>query len=116
MPVRDRIGSHAADVAEFLDIRRPPDVDSDVWAVEVAAAVLAGVPGAGTLDIEPLADENEGRIALGVFALIATAALAASVGSFGEATGVFGTSPCDEVIRLGMGDYAFSQCVSDLFE
>lgn len=106
----------AADAAEFLDIRRPPCVDSDVWAVEVAAAVLVGVPGAGTLDIEQLANEDEGRLALGIFALIILAASTSSMGSFGGGTGVFDTSPCDEVIRLGMGDYAFSQCVSDLFE
>ena len=103
----------AADAAEFLDIRRPPPVAPDVWAVEVAAAVLVGVPGAGPLDIEPLADESEGAIALGTFALVALGALAATGRLAGDAAGttVFGDSLCDDAESA----YWYSQCVSDLF-
>lgn len=99
--------------AEFLDIRRPPSVDSDVWAVEVAAGVLAGVPGAGPLDIEPMADEREGVIALGAFALVAAGLLSWSVSAIGDATGVWGSTPCDEVNFESA--WAYSQCVADLF-
>ena len=93
-------------------MRRPPQVDADVWAVEVAAALLVGVPGAGPLDIEPMADDAEGRWALAFFALIASAALYVSISTLGDATGVWGFSPCDEVAESG---WAYSQCVSDLF-
>ena len=103
----------AANCAEFLDIRRPLDVDSDVWAVDVAAGVLAGVPGAGPLDIEPLADEREGTLALAAFALVVVVVLSWSVGVVGDATGAFGSTPCDEVNFESA--WAYSQCVADLF-
>lgn len=102
----------AADTAAFLDVRRPPQVCADAWAAEVALSVLSGVPGAGALDIEPLTDESEGRIAFVLFALVAAAVLGASVSLLGDATGVWGVSVCDEV---GESGWAYSQCVSDLF-
>ena len=103
----------AMNVAEFADIRRPPLVDPDVWAVEVASRVLVGVPGAGPLDIEPLADEREGVVALVVFSLVSAAVLSLSVSALGDATGVWGVSLCDEVGTSGT--FAYDQCVSDLF-
>lgn len=103
----------AQNTAEFADIRRPPSVDPDVWAVDVANRVLVGVPGAGPLDIEPLTDDREGPIALGLFALVVVAVLSVSVSVVGDATGVWGTSLCDEVGVVG--DFAYNQCVSDIF-
>jgi len=102
----------AADVAEYLDVRRPAQVAEDVWAVEVASAVLVGVPGAGPLDIEPLADTTEGVAALGAFAFVAACALAVSVRTLGDETGVFGATLCDEV---GESAWAYTQCVADVF-
>lgn len=104
----------AANVAEFLDIRRPPQVEPDVWAVEVAAAVLVGVPGAGPLDIDPLQDESEGAIALGAFAIIVAATLAVSARVIGDGTGVFGSSLCDEVLSESL--MVYTQCISDVFD
>ena len=111
----------AQDVATFLDFRRPESVDPDAWAEEVRARVLSGVPGAGSLDIEPMADEREGLVALVAFAAIMTAALSASlaIGLGGDhgATGLageWGASVCDEVGSPG-DDWGYSQCVSDLY-
>ena len=76
--------------------------------------MLAGVPGAGSLDIEPLADEREGVVALGAFGLIAVAALAASLQLGGATGGSVGLPPqCDE---LADSAYGYLQCVSDVFE
>ena len=83
-----------------------------MWAVEVVAAILVGVPGAGALDIEPLADEREGALALAAFALVVASVLAVSVSLGDSGTGAFGASACDEV---GESAYWYSQCVSDLF-
>ena len=102
----------AADLAEFLDLRRPPAVDSDDWAAEVAASALAGVPGAGVLDIEPLADERESTIALAAFALVVVGAVSFTVASVGGGSEGFGETLCDE---LGATSAGYSQCVSDLF-
>lgn len=103
----------ATNLAEWMDIRRPLEVDPDEWASEVSATVLAGVPGAGPLDIEPMADSAEGALALGLFALVAAGALATSINVLGVGTGVFGYSFCDEVAGGNMLDY--TQCVSDVF-
>ena len=43
------------------------------WAARVRARVLAGVPGAGVLDVEPMDPEDGGRepaVALAAFALV----------------------------------------------
>ena len=104
----------AANVAEFLDVtRRPPEVDYDEWASAVASRVLSGVPGAGALDIEPLADGSEGTTALILFGLISAVAVSTSILTLGGATGVFGHSVCDAV--AGDSPYWYDQCVSDLF-
>ena len=110
----------AQNTAEFLDIRRPPQCDSDEWAVEVAAAVLVGVPGAGTLEVEPLEDEREGTVAIVAFGLIAIAALSFSVRLLGDesGTGQWGASLCDELDSMSgvtLSAYAYAQCVSDMF-
>ena len=80
----------------------------------MSARVLARVPGAGVLDIEPSADDREGVVALAAFAVVSAAALAWSfVALSGESgTGVFTTSICDEV---GASDAWYNQCVSDIF-
>ena len=117
----------AQDVAEYLDVaRRPDDVDPDEWAASVRARVLAGVPGAGVLDVEPMDPEDGGRepaVALAAFALV-TGVAAVAVAGFvsGEATGVsFGdnvnSAICDEMMAsLGSTrSQDYSQCVSDLF-
>ena len=116
-----------ATVAEYLDVaRRPDDVDPDEWAASVRARVLAGVPGAGVLDVEPMDPEDGGRepaVALVAFALV-TGVAAVAVAGFvsGEATGVsFGdnvnSAICDEMMAsLGSTrSQDYSQCVSDLF-
>ena len=110
----------AQDVATFLDFRRPARADPDEWAEQVRARVLSGVPGAGTLDIEPMADEREGLVALVGFAVLMSTALTASLalglggdhGAVGLA-GEWGASVCDEI--GSPGDWGYSQCVSDLY-
>ena len=117
----------AQDVAEYLDVaRRPDDVAPEEWAATVRARVLAGVPGAGVLDVEPMDPEDGGRepaVALAAFALV-TGVAAVAVAGFvsGEATGVsFGdnvnSAICDEMMAsLGSTrSQDYSQCVSDLF-
>ena len=107
----------AQDLAMFLDLRRPDSVDSEDWASEVRARVLSGVPGAGALDIEPLADEREGTVALGAFAAITVGAMSAfllsAAGGEAAAGQVFGESICDEIVSRNSRDYI--QCVSDLY-
>jgi hypothetical protein len=110
----------AQDVATFLDFRRPASADPDAWAGQVRARVLSGVPGAGPLDIEPMADEREGLVALTGFAVLMSVALAASlaIGLGGDhgATGLageWGASVCDEI--GSPGDMGYNQCVSDLY-
>lgn len=103
----------AQDVATFLDFHRPSDVDPDEWAAQVKARVLAGVPGAGELDIDPMEDENEGVVALSAFALVS---LVASTFFFNQLGGdaistPFTTALCDEV--AGTADWG--QCVSDMY-
>lgn len=64
----------AQDCAEFLDVcRRPENLDPDEWGAQVRSRVLASVPGAGVLDIEP-GDPSEGLFALVGFALSIMAA------------------------------------------
>ena len=110
----------AEDVATFLDFRRPCRAEPDAWADQVRARVLSGVPGAGPLDIEPMADEREGLVALVAFAILMSAALSASLalglGGDHGATGLageWGASICDEI--GSPGDWGYTQCVSDLF-
>ena len=117
----------AQDVAEYLDVaRRPDDVAPEEWAARVRARVLAGVPGAGVLDVEPMDPEDGGRepaVALAAFALVTGVAAVAVAGALsGEATGVsFGDNDnsaiCDEMMAsLGSTrSQDYSQCVSDLF-
>ena len=50
----------ATDAAAFLDVcRRPSADDPDEWAARTRERVLVGVPGAGTLDIDPTEDPDE---------------------------------------------------------
>jgi hypothetical protein len=117
----------AQDVAEYLDVaRRPDDVAPEEWAARVRARVLAGVPGAGVLDVEPMDPEDGGwepAVALAAFALVTGVAAVAVAGALsGEATGVsFGDNDnsaiCDEMMAsLGSTrSQDYSQCVSDLF-
>ena len=105
----------AADVAMFLDMRRPSAVDPDEWAATVRSRVLVGVPGAGTLDIEPMDDEREGSVALAAFAVLMLGAVIAALvtGLGGQVSTVnsdFGASLCDEVAASYYG-----QCVNDLY-
>ena len=79
-----------------------------------------GVPGAGTLEVEPLEDEREGTVALVAFGLIAIAALSFSVRLLGDesGTGQWGASLCDELDSMSgvtLSAYAYAQCVSDMF-
>ena len=117
----------AQDVAEFLDVARRPDaIAPEEWAATVRARVLAGVPGAGVLDVEPMDPEDGGRepaVALAAFAL-ATGVAAVAVAGYlsGEATGVsFGDNAnsaiCDEMMASigSTRSQDYSQCVSDLF-
>ena len=110
----------AQDVATWLDFRRPSTVEPEEWAAIVRARVLSRVPGAGTLDIEPMSNETEGPLALSLFALVMAAALGASlyIGLGGDhgatgAAGEWGASICDEVGAAG--DWGYNQCVSDLY-
>ena len=102
----------ATDAASLLDIRRPPAADPDAWAAEVSSRVLAGVPGTGPLDIEPMADDAESRNALLGFGLASIALLGVSVAWLGGDTGVVGFDACDDVVA---SPSAYTQCVSDLF-
>ena len=90
------------------------------------ARVLAGVPGAGVLDVEPMDPEDGGRepaVALAAFALVGGVAAVAIAGALGdEATGVaFGDNAnsaiCDEMMASigSTRSQDYSQCVSDLF-
>ena len=102
----------ATDAASLLDIRRPPAVNPDAWAAEVSARVMAGVPGTGPLDIEPMVDDAESRNAILAFGLASIALLGTSLAWLGGETGVFGFDVCDDVAA---SPSAYSQCVSDLF-
>ena len=90
------------------------------------ARVLAGVPGAGVLDVEPMDPEDGGRepaVALAAFALVGGVAAVTIAGALGdEATGVaFGDNAnsaiCDEMMASigSTRSQDYSQCVSDLF-
>ena len=114
----------AQDLAEYLDVaRRPDETDPDEWAATVRARVLSGVPGAGTLDLEPSTDPGEAPAALAAFALIAAVAVYVSAGVIGgESNGVpFGenanSAVCDEMMAAigSTSSQAYAQCVSDLF-
>lgn len=113
----------AQDIAEFLDVaRRPNDHDPDEWAAEVRSRVLAGVPGAGVLDVEPNEDESEAPLALAIFGMLTAAGLAISAGAFGGTEGVpFGENEASQVCDSMMASIgatsseAYSQCVSDLY-
>ena len=53
------------ELAEWLDVsRRPSSKDYDEWASIVRQRVLANVPGAGPLDVDPNEDDTEGVIVL----------------------------------------------------
>jgi len=55
----------AQELAEWLDVsRRPSSKDYDEWASIVRQRVLANVPGAGPLDVDPNEDDTEGVIVL----------------------------------------------------
>ena len=41
--------------------RRPDESPPEEWAAAVRARVLAGVPGAGVLDVEPMDPEDGGQ-------------------------------------------------------
>ena len=68
------------------------------------------------MDIEPLADEREGTLALGAFAAITVFAMSvfllAAAGGEAAAGQEFGESICDE-LSGNARDYI--QCVSDLY-
>lgn len=58
----------STNAAEFLDIRRPPEMDQYSWAAAVAESVL--IDGTGFFDLEQMEDDNEGPAALLIFAVI----------------------------------------------
>lgn len=65
----------AQELASWLDVsRRPIGMDPLDWAASLRSRVIYGVPGAGSLDIDPNA-EGEGDIALIFFVLMCSAAL-----------------------------------------
>uniref|UniRef100_A0A7S3V7J5 Uncharacterized protein n=1 Tax=Chaetoceros debilis TaxID=122233 RepID=A0A7S3V7J5_9STRA len=65
----------AQELASWLDVsRRPIGLDPLDWAALVRTRVISGVPGAGSLDIDPNA-EGEGEIAFILFVLMCSAAL-----------------------------------------
>ena len=75
----------AQELAAWLDVaRRPPDSgvaadeDADGWAGAVRARVLAGVPGAGALDVDPNEDDAAAGIAAALFGAVCLASLALS--------------------------------------
>lgn len=69
----------AQDLAEWLDVSRRLDrTDPEDWASRVRSRVLAGVPNALPLDLDPNEDEAEGALALVLFGTICAAALVGS--------------------------------------
>ena len=107
----------AQELASWLDVRRPPDVeqsiDADEWAGMVRQRILSGVAGAGALDIDPNKD-GEADIALVIFGLVSLAALTLSFQYFlvPEIVGGVGRIPskCDDAAILEFGSGYSSEC------
>ncbi|KAL1530515.1 hypothetical protein AB1Y20_001416 [Prymnesium parvum] len=113
----------AQDCALFLDVcRRPDSVDPDDWAARVRSRVLARVPGAGVLDVEP-GDDAEGAFAIGAFAIVALGVAGCIASAIaGDARGVdfadsARTAMCEQMMATigSKSSQAYLQCISDLF-
>mmetsp|Transcript_8151 Transcript_8151/g.17715 ORF Transcript_8151/g.17715 Transcript_8151/m.17715 type:complete len:269 (-) Transcript_8151:140-946(-) len=104
----------ARNTAEFLDIRRPPNVDPDEWAGIVESRVLSGVPGAGALDIEPMdqTESDSGAFFL-VISLVLSVAVTFLVGFLDQSEGSE-IRICEQVSALG--DFSYEQCLADIYK
>jgi len=116
---RDRLQNRrvAQELASWLDVSRRPDecgISAEEWADTVRSRILAGVPGAGTLDVDPNEDDAEGRVALLWFGAICLASLALSFEYFvvPEIVGGSGTisEKCDDAARIEFGSGYLSEC------
>ena len=84
----------ATDAAAFLDVcRRPSADDPDEWAARTRERVLVGVPGAGTLDIDPAEDPDEERLAAFVLLCVAAAGVVATMVALNGDTSSFAQMP-----------------------
>ena len=84
----------ATDAAAFLDVcRRPSTDDPDEWAARTRERVLVGVPGAGTLDIDPTEDPDEERLAAFVLLCVAAAGVVATMVALNGDTSSFAQMP-----------------------
>lgn len=107
----------AQELASWLDVSRRPDecgISAEEWAGTVRSRILAGVPGAGTLDVDPNEDDAEGRVALLWFGAICVASLALSFEYFvaPEIVGGSGTisDECGAATRIEFGSGYLSEC------
>ena len=92
----------ATDAAAFLDVcRRPSTDDPDEWAARTRERVLVGVPGAGTLDIDPAEDPDEERLAAFVLLCVAAAGVVATMVALNGDTSSFAQMP--ELYLEGIG-------------
>jgi len=107
----------AQELASWLDVSRRPDecgISEEEWANMVRERVLLGVPGAGSLDIDPNEDDGESAIALLIFGAICSAALILSFQYFVAPEIVGGTgaisAQCDDAARIEFGSGYLSEC------
>ena len=107
----------AQEFASWLDVSRRPDefgTNEDEWAGMVRERILLGVPGAGSLDIDPNEDDGEGAAALLIFGAFCSITLALSFQYFvvPEIVGGTGTisAQCDDAARIEFGSGYLSEC------
>ena len=96
--------------------RRPDEfgINEDEWAGMVRERILLGVPGAGSLDIDPNEDDGEGATALLIFGAFCSITLALSFQYFvaPEIVGGTGTisAQCNDAARIEFGSGYLSEC------
>ena len=107
----------AQEFSAWLDVSRRPDecgINGDEWAGMVRQRILVGVPGTGSLDVDPNEDDGEGAVALLIFGAFCSAALALSFQYFvaPEIVGGMGTvsALCDDAERIEFGSGYLSEC------
>jgi hypothetical protein len=101
----------AQEFASWLDVsRKPPIVDEVDWASKVRQRILANVPGAGALDVDP--NEDEPRV-LYAFLFICIAGVGILYQTIsGEMMGSQGqvSAQCTEAEQLVMGSGYLTEC------
>ena len=101
----------AQEFASWLDVsRKPPNTDNVDWASKVRQRILAGVPGAGALDVDP---NEDGPGVLYAFLVVCVASIGILYQTLsGEMMGSTGhlSTQCTDADQLAMGSGYMTEC------